>query len=127
MRIFQCFVLLAILSLIGCTAGAVDQASSATPGQPVEADEAGLISVIVEQAVAIETQAFIIEALQGEIVALQEGAGGNVHIVEDGQNLWMIADNILGDPYKWVTLYSINCFLMDDPNMIYPHQVLMLP
>ena len=85
--------------------------------------------MIVEQAVAIETQALIIEALQGEIIALQEGGAeyGYTYTVEAGQSLWMIADNILGDPYMWVAIYSTNCFLMDNPDMIYPHQVLILP
>ena len=78
----------------------------------------------------IAEQAFMIEALQGEIMALQEGGGdyGYVYYVQPGQSLWGIADEVMGDPYKWMTIYSMNCgFLGGSPDLIYPNQVLLLP
>ncbi len=123
MRKQHIFVLLTLLCL-GCAAivadppAAAGQAASATVANNTETE---YLAMIVEQAL-------MIEALQGEIIALQEGAAdyGFVYEVESGQSLWMIADNILGDPYKWITIYTMNPW-MGDPDLIYPYQVLILP
>ena len=120
MRILQIF---ALFLLVGCATVAADRPASATTplSSEVSLDENVLMDMVVEQAL-------MIEALQGELIALQEGAAdyGYVYEVEAGQSLWMIADNILGNPYKWVTIYTMNPWVVD-PNLIYPYQVLILP
>ncbi len=118
------FNLLLIILLVGCASVAADRpapAGSPSPFTASDMNEDGLMAIIVEQAL-------MIEALQGEIIALQEGGAdyGYVFEVEEGQSLWSIADNILGDPYKWITIYTMNPW-MGDPNLIYPYQVLILP
>ena len=108
-----------MLLLVGCGAAVADQPTPApTQGGMSEMDFWDIIA----------DQALIIEALQGEIIALQESGGdyGYVYEVQPGQSLWIIADEVLGDPYRWMTIYTMN-YWMGDPNMIYPRQVLLLP
>ena len=110
--------------LAGCASVNADRPTdTGSPPQATEANaqDGDLMAIIVEQA-------FMIEALQGEIIALQEGGAdyGFVYEVEPGQSLWMIADDVLGDPYKWMTIYTMN-YWMRDPDLIYPFQVLILP
>ncbi len=147
MRILQIF---ALFLLVGCATVAADRPASATTplSSEVSLDENVLMDMVVEQALMIEAlqgelialldenvlmdmvfeQALMIEALQGELLAYQENDAdyGYVYEVEAGQSLWMIADNILGNPYKWVTIYTMNPWVVD-PNLIYPYQVLILP
>ena len=113
-----------MLMLVGCGAAIADQPSPSATQAPVESDMSveDFWDVIAEQA-------FMIEALQGEIIALQEGGGdyGYIYEVEAGQSLWIIADEVLGDPYRWITIYTMNNYWMDDPDLIYPRQILLLP
>ena len=114
-----------MLLLVGCGATAASQPTSpiapASAGVPAGGNEAELWAMVIEQA-------FIIEALQAEIIALQEGGGdyGYIYEVQSGQSLWKIADEVLGDPYRWITIFTMN-YWMDDPDLIYPRQVLLLP
>ena len=113
-----------VLFLAGCAAVSADRPTGAGQAPPVAVTsdtEAEYLAMIIEQA-------FMIEALQGEIIALQEGGAdyGYVYEVEPGQSLWMIADEVLGDPYKWMTIYTMN-YWMGNPDLIYPFQVLILP
>lgn len=43
--------------------------------------------------------------------------------------LWRIAEyeNIYSDPWKWRLIYNANRKIIDDPNLIYPHQRLIIP
>jgi len=121
MRTLQIF---ALLLLVGCASVAADRpAPAASPLTQAGSGtgEAELLAMVVEQAM-------MIEALQGELLAYQESGSnyGYVYEVQEGQSLWMIADNILGDPYKWMTIYTMNPW-MGDPDLIYPYQVLILP
>lgn len=52
-----------------------------------------------------------------------------MHEVTKGESLWKIAgqDDIYGDPYKWVKIYSANRDIIADPNLIYPGQILVIP
>lgn len=77
----------------------------------------------------LATQEVMIEALYGELVAYQEGGGdyGYIYEVKPGQSLWLIADEIYGDPYRWITIYSMSCDFMGNPDLIYPGQILIIP
>jgi len=117
-------ILSGLFFLIGCAsmAGSSSSSHNATVSQAQpQGTEMALMNVIVEQA-------FMIEALQGEIAALQEGGAkyGYVYAVRQGESLWRIAEEVLGDPYKWMTIYTMNVW-MGDPDLIYPHQILVLP
>ena len=126
-----------ILTLVGCGAVVADQPIPASP--PAIAPTTALANagasadnelwtMIVDQAFIIEARGFIIEALQAEIIALKDDGAdyGYVYEVKSGQSLWIIADEVLGDPYKWVTIHTMN-YWMGDPDMIYPSQMLLLP
>ncbi len=115
-----------MVMLVGCGAAVANQPAPATNPENLAKD--GMDEVDLLWDLAAE-QAFIIEALKGEIIALQESGGdyGYVYEVEAGQSLWIIADEVLGDPYRWITIYTLNNYWMDDPDLIYPRQILLLP
>ncbi len=117
-------MLLTLFVLVGCGAAAADRPA------PADKDEiaVGVTGVEAELWATVIEQAFIIEALQAENIALQEGGGdyGYTYIVGAGQNLWDIAAEVYGDPYMWMGIYTVN-YWMGDPDMIYPHQVLIMP
>ena len=111
-----------VLLLVGCASAVSDQQVSVT--DPVDTkvmNELEFWDIIAEQDL-------IIEALQAEIIALQEDGADYAYVyeVQEGESLWVIAGDVLGDPYKWITIYTMN-YWMVDPNLIYPHQVLLLP
>lgn len=116
--------ILALFLLVGCASVAADRpAPAATPlSSQGSMDEVGYMDMIAEQAL-------MIEALQGELIAYQVAGTdyGYVYEVEDGQSLWMIAEEVFGDPYRWNTIYTMNQVWLDDPDLIYPFQVLILP
>ncbi|MBN1522590.1 MAG: LysM peptidoglycan-binding domain-containing protein [Candidatus Aureabacteria bacterium] len=49
--------------------------------------------------------------------------------VKKGDSLWRISaqKNIYNDPYKWMEIYTANRDKIDDPEIIYPGQVLRIP
>jgi len=55
--------------------------------------------------------------------------GPNQHLVVRGEFLSKIAGyaNVYGSPFKWSSLYEANKNFIEDPNLIYPHQVLSVP
>jgi nucleoid-associated protein YgaU len=55
--------------------------------------------------------------------------GPNQHLVVRGEFLSKIAGyaNVYGSPFKWSNLYEANKNIIEDPNLIYPHQVLNVP
>lgn len=65
-----------------------------------------------------------------QIFKIQRGVGPAEYLVKKGDYLYKIAGNedVLGDPTKWTQIYEQNKNVVgDDPNMIYPYQVLKLP
>lgn len=61
---------------------------------------------------------------------LKGGAFPDQYIVAKGDYLQKIAENpeVLGDPASWTKIYEKNKDLIgDDPNMIFPHTVLVIP
>ena len=110
--------------LVGCGATAASQPAQAE----TNAVDLIIFEEIDEMLVMVVEQAFMIEALKGEIIALQEDGAdyGYVCEVQPGESLWTIANDVLGDPYKWMTIYTMN-YWIKDPNLIYPYQVLLLP
>ena len=48
------------------------------------------------------------------------------HTVKKGDTLWDLAQQYLGDPFKWPEIYRRNTATVQDPNLIYPDQVLII-
>jgi len=51
---------------------------------------------------------------------------GRTHTVKRGDTLWDIAQQYLGDPFKWPEIYRRNAALVQDPNLIYPDQLIVI-
>jgi nucleoid-associated protein YgaU len=67
--------------------------------------------------------------LEDKIAALKEKLPKNMYDqynVVKGDYLWKISkkDDIYGDPYQWIRIYSVNKDQIKDPDVIYPEQVL---
>lgn len=54
-------------------------------------------------------------------------ASGKTHVVVWGDNLWDIAAQELGDPWRWQEIYELNKDQIKNPRLIYPGQKLKLP
>lgn len=65
----------------------------------------------------------------GQIFNIARGVGENEYLVVKGDFLYKISgmSKVFGDPTKWTQLYDANKDLVDDPNLIYPYQVLTIP
>jgi hypothetical protein len=49
------------------------------------------------------------------------------HTVVDDDTLWDLAQRYFQDPWDWRTIWEANRSAIDDPNLIYPDQVLVIP
>jgi nucleoid-associated protein YgaU len=81
----------------------------------VVSDNAALISSI---------ESLISQAKEKGAAAVPPG-----YTVVRGDYLWKIAakDDIYGDAYAWMRIYTSNRDMISDPNLIYPNQVLSIP
>ena len=74
----------------------------------------------------------LVNQLQGLIDQASEKGKGAVppsYTVMRGDYLWKIAANedIYGDAYAWMRIYSSNADQIKDPDLIFPNQVFMIP
>jgi LysM repeat protein len=58
--------------------------------------------------------------------ALAQQAQGT-HTVVDGDTLWDLAQQFYGNPFDWRRIWEANQSQIDDPNLILPGQVLVIP
>jgi len=47
--------------------------------------------------------------------------------VSEGENLWVIAKKVYGDPTKWILIYEHNKDVIEDPQVIRPGTLLKIP
>ncbi len=57
----------------------------------------------------------------------QRAQAGRTHTVRDGETLWHIAGETVGDPTLWPALYLANRDQIKDPSRVYPGQQLAIP
>ncbi len=56
-----------------------------------------------------------------------EGAPPVLHEVKQGDTLWAIAKRTLGDGARYAEIFEANKPMLDDPDKIYPGQMLRIP
>lgn len=59
-------------------------------------------------------------------LAAAQGGESRTHSVKTGDTLWDLAQQYLGDPFKWPEIYRRNQSTIQDPNLIYPNQVIII-
>ena len=52
---------------------------------------------------------------------------GTTHEVVKGETLWALAGRYLGNPYRWPLIYEANTSQINDPDLIEPGQLLVIP
>lgn len=64
-----------------------------------------------------------------QLFKIQRSAADNEYLVVKGDFLQKIASKpeVFGDPTKWTKIYEANSTVIMDKNLIYPHQVLIIP
>lgn len=50
-----------------------------------------------------------------------------VHVVGPGDTLWDLARRYLADPFLWPEIFSINQATVEDPDLIFPRERLLIP
>lgn len=82
-------------------------------------------SLIIE---TLQKQGAISPALEGRIKAAEpKQEPYDTYQVKSGDNLWKIAKNQLGNPFRWKEIYELNKDILSNPTLIFPSQQLKLP
>ena len=121
------YFIIGLIFTIGC----VSQSAFDTLASEVQANRRYHSVQIDSVYEAIELNNFLIEAVYGqliefqaELIAIQIKNNQVFYIVKKGDSLWLIAENELNDPFKWVQISDLH--ELDNPDLIYPHQELRL-
>lgn len=91
-----------------------------------EVDNAGSVVSTVETPFKREAPEKVVAALEDQAVEVRE-AGATVLAVQPGNTLWAIAEERYGKGLMYVQVYDANRAQIDNPDLIYPGQVFVLP
>ncbi len=95
------------------------------------AKKQGVTSTPVPEETIVAEEVIVLEEGKSVLVeALEEKAPltGN-HVVKSGECLWWIAEyeDIYNDPFMWPLIYNTNKDRINNPDLIYPGQILDIP
>ena len=64
-----------------------------------------------------------------QVFNIARGVAKDEHLVVKGEFLYSIAGlaQVFNDPTQWTKIYEANKDVIEDANIIYPHQVLKIP
>lgn len=74
----------------------------------------------------LATTLFALFAVLAAPALLSAQDAQRTHTVRAGETLWAIARQYLGDPFRWPEIYRRNQATVQDPNLIYPDQVIVI-
>jgi len=90
-----------------------------------KADFSGVKASVDTTAQQVEKADF--SGVTASVDSTAELVGGSSYTVKSGDSLSKIAKNELGDGNAWQKIFEANRDVLDDPDKIFPGQVLKLP
>lgn len=90
-----------------------------------KADFSGVSASVDTTAQKVEKADF--SGVTASVDTTAEKVGGSTYTVQKGDSLSKIAKNELGDANAWKKIFEANRDVLDDPDKIFPGQVLKLP
>ncbi len=90
-----------------------------------KADFSGVTSKVDTTAEKVEKADF--SGVTASVDTTAEKVGGETYTVQKGDSLSKIAEATLGDGNAWKKIFDANQDVLDDPDKIFPGQVLKLP
>jgi len=90
-----------------------------------KADFSGVSASVDTTAQKVEKADF--SGVTASVDTTAEKVGGSTYTVKKGDSLSKIAKNELGDANAWKKIFEANRDVLEDPDKIFPGQVLKLP
>lgn len=90
-----------------------------------KADFSGVSAKVDTTAEKVEKADF--SGVSASVDTTAERVGGGTYTVQKGDSLSKIAKQELGDANAWKKIFDANKDVLDDPDKIFPGQVLKLP
>jgi len=125
--IFLIVVVLLSMGVQGC--GGEDEAALAAADAAAQAAADQAAADAAAKAAADEAAREAAERAAAEQAAREaaEREAARKHTVVAGECLWCIADDRWADGFRWGDIYDLNTGQIQDPDLIHPGQVLMMP
>lgn len=142
MRLPTIFFIFCLVVMMGCATGQVSPSEDEASAENVEQQDEQ--EAEVQQNKQVHKEDVESEEEEAEIAPKQmtqekapqrkkavKKAGGQTHEVwlwqETRDCLWNLAEKYYGDPWLWKKIYIANKDQIDDPRIIYPKQILIIP